>query len=143
MGCTAASVRASGGFPGKRLPSAKRCAKKGTTRGYFDIPRLEKVFSAFWEGLNLLADVPCPGCRAGAGLPDCAVRACARGRSVTACPFCADFPCERLTILNHYPLLLADGRRMREIDLEQWVAEHEARDATGFACADVRFPEKV
>ncbi|MEW6106136.1 MAG: NAD-dependent epimerase/dehydratase family protein [Bacillota bacterium] len=41
-----------------------------------------------------------------------------------------------------YPLLLADGRRMREIGLEKWVAEQEARDATGFAYADVRFPEQ-
>ena len=115
--------------------------KEGYGRGYFDVPGLEKVFSAFWEGLGILADVPCPGCRAGAGFPGCSVRACAQEREVTACPLCPDFPCERLAMLNQYPLLVVDGKRMRQLGLEKWVAEQEAREATGFAYADVRYPE--
>ncbi|MFZ5924886.1 MAG: DUF3795 domain-containing protein [Bacillota bacterium] len=114
--------------------------REGYDKGYFDVPGLEGIFSAFWKGLNLLADVPCPGCRAGAGFPDCSVRACARGREVTACPLCPDYPCDRLGILKHYPLLLADGRRMQQVGLEKWVAEQEARATTGFAYADIRLP---
>jgi hypothetical protein len=43
-------------------------------------------------------------------------------------------------MLHHYPLLLADGRRMQQVGLEQWTAEQEARAATGFAYTDIRFP---
>ena len=77
--------------------------------------------------------------QAGAGFPGCSVRACAQQREVTACPLCPDFPCDRLAMLNHYPLLVADGKRMRQLGLEKWVAEQEAREAAGFAYADVRY----
>ena len=60
---------------------------------------------------------------------------------MTACPLCADFPCERLEMLGQYPMLLGDGRRMRQVRLERWIAEQEAPAATGFAYADVRVPE--
>jgi hypothetical protein len=115
--------------------------REGYDRGYFDMPGLEVVLAPFWQGLNHLADTPCPGCRAGGGYPGCPIRTCARERGTTACPLCADFPCERLEMLGHYPMLLADGRRMQQVGLERWIAEQEARAATGFAYADVRFPE--
>ncbi len=115
--------------------------REGYDRGYFDVPRLHKVFAEFWEGLSCLADCPCIGCRAGGGNPDCAIRACAEGREVMACPLCPDYPCERLDTLRHYPLLLANGRRMQQVGLEEWIAGQEARAATGFAYADIRLPE--
>ena len=114
--------------------------REGYDRGYFDVPGLEKVFATFWEGLNILASTPCPGCRAGGGNPGCAVRACARERGLTVCALCAEYPCQRLEALSGYPLLLADGRRLRQVGLEQWAAEQELRAATGFAYADVRVP---
>jgi hypothetical protein len=117
--------------------------KEGYDRGYFDIPGLNEIIATFWKGLNLLADTPCLGCRAGGGNPGCAIRACAQERGVTACPLCADFPCQRLEALRRYPLLLADSRRMQQVGLERWIAEQEARAATGFAYADVRLPEEM
>lgn len=128
----------------RRIPSraaALRAAlrQEGYDRGYFDDPELERVFAALWQGLNRLADRPCPGCRAGGGYPNCPVRACAREKRVVVCPLCADFPCERLKILHKYPLFLADARRMQQVGLDAWVAEQEERAAAGFAYADVRF----
>ncbi len=117
--------------------------REGYDQGYFDVPCLEKVFAAFWEGLNRLADSPCPGCRSGGGDPACAVRACAQERKVTVCPLCLDYPCQRLEALHRYPLLPADSRRLRCAGLERWIAEQEARAATGFAYADVRLPEET
>jgi len=114
--------------------------KEGYDLGYFDSPGVEGVFAAFWEGLNRLADTPCPGCWAGGGNPECAIRRCAQRREVTACPLCADYPCARLEVLRSYPLLLADGRRMQQVGLEQWADEQEERASTGFAYADVRLP---
>lgn len=114
--------------------------REGYDKDYFDIPGLQDIFATFWEGLNCLADSPCPGCRAGGGNPGCAIRACARERGVIVCPLCVDFPCQRLEVLSHYPLLLADGRRVQQVGLEQWVVEQEKRADTGFAYADIRFP---
>lgn len=114
--------------------------QEGYDQGYFDIPGLQEIFATFWEGLNYLAGTPCPGCRAGGGNPGCTIRACAQERGVTACPLCADYPCQRLEVLSHYPLLLADARRMQLIGLEQWITEQEKRATTGFAYADIRFP---
>jgi len=116
--------------------------KEGYDRGYFDVPGLDKIFSAFWEGLNLLADQPCPGCRAGGGLPNCNIRTCVRERHVVACPFCPEFPCDKLSMLSRYPLHMADAKRMREVGLEKWIQEQEARERTGFAYADIRYPEE-
>ncbi|MBC7233143.1 MAG: DUF3795 domain-containing protein [Chloroflexi bacterium] len=115
--------------------------KEGYDQGYFDIPGLAEVFAAFWKGLNCLADSPCPGCRSGGGNPNCAVRACAHEHAVTICPMCADYSCQRLEMLRHYPLLLPDGYRLQRIGLERWVSEQEARAAAGFAYADIRFSD--
>jgi len=117
--------------------------QEGYDRGYIDTPGLERVFNEFWKGLNCLADQPCPGCHAGGGNPDCAIRSCAQERGVIACPLCVDYPCKRLDALEGYPLHAADGRRMQVIGIEQWVAEQEARVARGFAYADVRLPEET
>ena len=35
--------------------------------------------------------------------------------------------------LNHYPLLVADGKRIRKIASEEWVAQRGVREAAGFA----------
>jgi hypothetical protein len=57
-----------------------------------------------------------------------------------ACPFCTDYPCERIrTLSKRYPSLLCDGERLREIGADAWVAEQEARKARGFAYVDIRY----
>jgi hypothetical protein len=114
-------------------------SQEGYDSGYFDILGLEIVFATFWDGLNCLADRPCPGCRAGGGNPGCEIRACAQERGVLACPLCADYPCIQLDILKNYPLRPADGQRMQAIGIERWIAEQEARAKCGFAYTDVRF----
>ena len=121
-----------------RLRAALR--QEGYDQGYFGVLGLREVFPEFWQGLNCLADSPCPGCRAGGGIPGCPIRDCVQERAVDACPLCADFPCERLAMLGHYPTFESDGRRMQAIGLEAWIAEQEARAAAGFVYADIRHP---
>ncbi|MDI7277408.1 MAG: DUF3795 domain-containing protein [Anaerolineae bacterium] len=128
----------------RRIPAQARMLREtlrreGYDRGYFDVPGLEELFATFWQGLNLLADTPCPGCRSGAGDPGCEVRFCARARNVEVCPQCSDFPCDRLAKLRNYPLWSADAQRLRQVGLTRWIAEQEGRAATGFAYADVRY----
>ena len=115
--------------------------QEGYDRGYYDIPGLETVFNAFGEGLNLLANQPCPGCCAGGGNPGFAIRACALERRVYACPLCAEYPCARLAILKNYPLRAADGQRIHVIGINQWADEQEERAKCGFTYADIRWPE--
>ena len=114
--------------------------REGYDRGHFDLPDLQEVFPVFWKGLELLATRPCPGCRAGGGNPDCAIRACACERHVVGCPQCPDYPCAKLELLKNYPCLLSDGERCNKIGLEQWIDEQEARAQAGFSYSEIRHP---
>ena len=82
------------------------------------------------------------GCRGGkCGDPGCEVRKCAAGKKVEVCSSCAEYPCERLSgLAKTYPILLADGKRQKEIGLEKWIEEQETRCKTGFCYADIRCP---
>jgi hypothetical protein len=131
----------------RRIPqqaAMKANALPGRLRSrLFRYSRPGNRFCRFLGRIELLADQPCPGCRAGGGNPGCGIRTCARERWVVACPLCAGYPCGRLNILENYPLRSADGQRMQVIGIEQWAAEQEARARRGLAYADVRFPEKT
>lgn len=104
-----------------------------------DIPK----FKAFWAFLGNLADrsKPCEGCRSGAcGYPFCEIRKCAIERDVVTCPQCSDFPCTHIQDLaTIYPLLIADGQRMRDIGLDAWIEMQEQRAEAGFCYADIRY----
>ena len=55
------------------------------------------------------------------------------------CPFCDEYPCERITgLAKGYVTLLADGQRMKDIGLDAWIQEQEDRCKTGFAYVDIR-----
>jgi hypothetical protein len=98
-------------------------------------------FKAFWSFLGGLCDPDksCPGCRDGGGPPFCSIRKCARKRGVNLCVLCEEYPCERvLEIAKGYPTLLADGKRIREIGLDEWIQEQEERAKRGFVYADIR-----
>lgn len=67
-----------------------------------DRVRTSAAWSAIW-GVDVAPErIRCRGCHAGAApgaaLPEpaCPVRACARGRRLTGCAACPDFPCELL-----------------------------------------------
>lgn len=118
----------------------KLLAQEGYDLGGFDIPSLKEIFPAFWQGLNVLADEPCPTCRAGGGNPGCQIRVCAQAKGVVTCPQCSEFPCVKIGVLEHYPLYHSDARRIKEIGLEAWVEEQEERAKAGFSYTDIRHP---
>lgn len=98
-------------------------------------------FEEFWGFLTNLCDPEktCPGCRQGGGPSFCAIRKCAARRGVEVCPFCDEYPCWRvLSLAKGYPTLIADGERLRDMDLELWVEEQEERAKMGFAYLDIR-----
>ena len=107
-------------------------------------------FAPFWKFLNSLADTSVDkGCRLNnCGNPECGIRLCAQEKGVEACPMCPDYPCDMIhTFVNSEPTLLFDGLRMREIGIEKWIEEQEARRRRGFSyddirCGRVEFPVK-
>ncbi len=102
---------------------------------------LDSRFGTFWEYLNwLVASEARCSCREGTcGPPFCAVRKCAQHKDVDVCPFCEEYPCDRIRgIAKGYVTLLADGKRMTDIGLDRWIQEQEARKSTGFAYVDIR-----
>ena len=101
----------------------------------------EPNFNEFWAYLNDLADPQeNRSCRAETcGHPWCAIRNCAKGRQLTVCADCADYPCEHiLTLGRSEPTLIADGQRMQAIGLEAWIDEQQERRRLGFCYSDVR-----
>jgi hypothetical protein len=98
-------------------------------------------FEPFWRFLGELAQVgPETCCRTdGCGAPFCAIRKCARRREVTWCGECDDYPCDHVrTLARSEPAMLYDGQRLREIGMEAWLQEQQARKAAGFCYGDIR-----
>ena len=98
-------------------------------------------FEEFWRFLGDLAQSESRfSCREGTcGPPFCIIRKCAPEKGVDACPFCDEYPCERiLGIAKGYVTMLTDGKRMKEIGLDKWIEEQEERRSTGFAYVDIR-----
>lgn len=98
-------------------------------------------FREFWAFLGGLVESEAnAGCREGkCGPPFCGIRKCARAKGVEVCAFCGEYPCHRISgIAKGYVTMLADAERMREKGLDAWIAEQEARRATGFCYCDIR-----
>jgi hypothetical protein len=98
-------------------------------------------FEQFWRFLNGLAESEsrCSCREKTCGPPFCTIRKCAPEKNVKVCPFCDEYPCERiLGLAKGYVMMLADGKRMKEIGIEKWIEEQEERKATGFAYLDIR-----
>ncbi len=111
--------------------------KEAWDRWGHDIPN----FKEFWSFLNDLAESESRcRCRGGeCGPPFCAIRKCARQKSVDVCPFCDDYPCDRIQgLAKGYVTMLADGERMKRLGIGAWIEEQEARRKTGFAYVDTR-----
>jgi hypothetical protein len=98
-------------------------------------------FPEFWRFLERLArSSERASCRERICGPDpCTIRDCASSRQLDVCPFCLDYPCDRIRALSgRYVTLLGDGARMREIGIDPWIREQKARQKNGFAYADLR-----
>jgi len=106
---------------------------------YSFVPWLKETYPKALEFLHVLAENDCT-CRSGkGGPPDCEMRKCAKAKDVSACPLCPDYPCEHVErMAEYYPNLIQDGKRMRKIGVEKWIAEQEARVRRGLVYADLR-----
>jgi hypothetical protein len=98
-------------------------------------------FTPFWKFLHGLADVSVPKrCREETcGAPNCGMRKCAKEKGIDACPLCDDYPCGMIQeFAKSNPTLIFDGKRMKEIGMQAWIAEQDARRQNGFCYGDIR-----
>lgn len=125
-----------------RIPRRAQALRESMHKESWDLWGKEVPnFNEFWAFLNRLAESePQCNCREGkCGPPFCAIRKCAQQRGIDACPFCSDYPCERIQgIAKGYVTMLADAKRMKEIGIDAWIQEQEERRKTGFAYVDIR-----
>jgi uncharacterized protein DUF3795 len=131
-----------------RILSQAKTLRQSMAREGFDAWGTELPgFKPFWDFLTDMCDPEktCPGCRQDGGPPFCSIRKCARKRGLDVCAFCDDYPCKRVEgVAKGYPTLIHDGKRMKEIGLETWIAEQKERADTGFAYVDIRcYPYEV
>lgn len=122
-----------------RIPRKAESLKQSmAAEGWEDWGNQFPGFEGFWGFLDGMIE-GCPGCRAGGGPPFCGIRKCAREKQMDLCIDCDEYPCHRvLGLAKGYPTLLADGKRIKEIGIEAWIAEQEKRAETGFAYVDIR-----
>ena len=98
-------------------------------------------FEHFWRFLDRLieSELHCSCREETCDPPSCTIRKCAAAKGVDVCPFCKEYPCERIKDLaDSYVMLLTDGKRMKSIGLDKWIKEQEERGATGFTYVDIR-----
>jgi len=88
-----------------------------------------------FEGvLEWLTTQDCPGCLAGGGNPECAIRICAREKGLAGCWDCTEVACEKLQEIDQgYPGASENRRRICEVGLESWLAEQVAKVEAGFS----------
>jgi len=125
-----------------RIPYQANILKESMVKDGFELwGKQLHGFEEFWQFLNALCnpDKVCHGCRQNGGPPFCSIRKCARKRKVDLCVFCKFYPCKWiLEIAKGYPLLIPDGKRIKEIGIDTWIQEQKERVKTGFIYADIR-----
>jgi len=104
-----------------------------------DVQReIQETIKWFREEKNLelsKTDLICQGCLGPLDVhwsPDCEMMLCAREKSLEHCFECEDFPCSHVEKfatdgLEHHRRAVENSKRMKEIGLEAWIAEQEAK----------------
>jgi hypothetical protein len=83
-------------------------------------------------------DFQCDGCLGNGKLisfcAKCAIRSCAKGKTIAHCSECSEFPCPRITDFNnnygkllHHSEVLANLRQLREMGIKNWAKYEEER----------------
>lgn len=106
-----------------------------------DVQReIQETIKWFREERNLdlsKEDLACKGCLGPLDVhwsPDCEMMMCAREKGLKHCFECEDFTCaliEKFATngMGHHIRAVEDSKRMKEIGLEAWISEQEAKNS--------------
>jgi hypothetical protein len=127
-----------------RIPQqAKALYDTMQREGYeFFGPYQAPEFNDFWKHLKKLTelDKTNPSCRGGCGDPGCKIRICAGEKGHEICVYCDEYPCDKFEFLiRQYPALLGDGKKLKEMGMDAWLAEQEARCERGYCFSEGRY----
>lgn len=102
----------------------------------------------FWSFLKGMTDNGmCVSCRDGSGgNPSCAIRICAKERSVEMCALCENYPCDRFAAFLKasvgYHVLEQDNALLRDKGWDAWAELQTKRRAAGFTYLDAKCGEQ-
>lgn len=89
----------------------------------------EKVLDGF---VKIFGD--CPGCVAGGGDPNCAIRECCKQKAYTTCAECVEIDtCEKL---KSYVQALEELRKIRSMGVDKWAEEMQRKADAGYCYLD-------
>ena len=115
-------------------PAAKVLFDEMKSAGFEEVISFIPGGEGFWPFLKSMAiDGICVSCRDGGGDPGCAVRICAKEKSVEMCVFCKDYPCDKLsTFLDTNSVLEHDNALLRDEGWETWAELQDRRRKSGY-----------
>ncbi|MDR2887943.1 MAG: DUF3795 domain-containing protein [Bacteroidales bacterium] len=124
----------------KITPAAKALYREMQKAGFEEIIHLIPGGDSFWPFLKSMAENgTCTSCREGSGNPGCAIRICAKEKSVELCALCNSYPCGHFTeFFRGYPTLEHDNAMLREKGMEAWSKFQDERLANGYVHQDDR-----
>lgn len=125
-------------FKTKLEPAAKKLHEEIKKAGYDYILPYIPGGDEFWQYLQTWVNHNfCVSCKAGSGNPGCAIRICAKEKSVEVCALCESYPCGHFTdLLNGCPVLKDDNAVLRERGMDEWAKLQDERQANGFAYSE-------
>jgi len=119
-------------------PASKILYEEMKKAGFEEIVNFIPDGDKFWSFLQGMAlHGVCISCKEGGGNPGCAVRTCAKEKSVEICALCENYPCEKFEgFFEGYPVLKRDNSVLREKGMDEWSKLQEERLAKGFTYTD-------
>jgi hypothetical protein len=124
-------------------PAAKVLYDEMKKAGFEEIINYIPGGDGFWPFLKgMVEDGVCVSCKDGSGNPGCAIRMCARDKSVARekniemCALCGDYPCDKLADFIKasvgYSVLEQDNALLRDKGWDAWLELQAKRRAAGF-----------
>ena len=119
-------------------PAAKVLYGEMVAAGFEDVISFIPGGEGFWSFLKGMANEGmCISCIDGGGDPGCAIRLCAKEKSVETCALCVEYPCGKLADMHkRLPVLERDNELLRVKGWEAWAEIQDGRRAKGFLYGD-------
>jgi hypothetical protein len=118
-------------------PASKVLYDEMRAAGFEEVISFIPGGEGFWPFLKCMADNGvCVSCRDGnGGNPACAIRICAKEKSVEMCAFCKDYPCDKFATFlkdTKYPMVEHDNALLRDKGWDAWSEIQKERRGKGY-----------